>query len=98
MKLGGESIGEEVVKWSVDFVLCLRYFDMRVIIEMLFDDLGVYLIIVKMKDGNLIFIVVWIVDMVILWMIFNGKLMYFVVDVKLGDFLVGVNIEFFGFW
>ncbi|NOX54682.1 MAG: alpha-2-macroglobulin [Planctomycetes bacterium] len=88
---------ERVAEWDVDLNPSSKHFDRRITVTTPLQRAGVYLLIGKMRDGNISRIIIWIADTVIIRKQLSGRDYYFVADAVTGRPIPEANVEFVGF-
>ena len=88
--------GERVATWDLDLDPRPEHFDRRITVTTPLQTAGAYLVVGKMKDGNVSRIILWLDDTVIAKKQLNGKAWYYVADARTGAPVAGANVEFFG--
>jgi uncharacterized protein YfaS (alpha-2-macroglobulin family) len=86
----------QVAQWTLDLQPLANHFDRRITVTTPLRTGGVYLLVAKMKDGNVTRIIVQLDDLVVARKQLDGKILYYVADAVTGA-PVQTTLHFFGY-
>jgi len=89
-------LGKKVAEWGLDLKPRPEHFDKRMTVTTPLIQPGAYLVVGKMKDGNISRVIVWVNDTVIAKKNLDGQTLYFIADALTGEPIEKADVEFFG--
>lgn len=89
-------IGAKVAEWNLELEPKPDHVDRRVSVTTPLQKGGAYLLVAKMKDGNVSRTIIWLNDLIIVRKPLKNEFLYYVADAVTGTPVAQANVEFFG--